>query len=370
MASIKLQNVTVGGSKTTKTCPVRNITFEVQEGEFFCIGGPSGSGKSTILRAIAGLSELDEGNIFIDNVPVDNLPPSSRDVAMIFETSVLYPDKTAFQNLAYPLEIKKVPKEQISKAVKQVAETLGVTHLLHRYPHTFSGGEQQRVAIGRAIIRRPKVYLLDEPLSSLDARIRLRMRKELKRLQRELNQTMIFVSHDQEEIMAVGDRIALVKDGEIQQIGTPLQLYLNPVNKFVAGYIGMPSRNFMDYIVKKHLEKFYLESFFRIDITELLNRRKRIDEFNKRVGEEVILGVSPYDVSLNDRKKTDESFKATVYMTEFLGSKTIVFLQRGDELLRVVVPAHLQLREGEQKWVEFNRDKILVFCKQTGARLC
>lgn len=370
MASVKLQNVTVVGSKAAKICPVRNITFEVKEREFFCIGGPSNSGKSTILRVIAGLTKLNEGKILIDNLSVNDLPPNTRDVAMTFETRALYPDKTAFQNLAYPLRIKKVSKEQISKAVREVAEILGITILLHRYPHTFSGGEEQRVALGRAIIRRPNVYLLDEPLSGLDARIRLKMRQELKRLQRKLGQTMIFASHDQEEVMAVGDRIAVIKDGKIQQIGTPLQLYFDPVNKFVASYIGMPARNFIDCVVAKHIDRFFLEAFFRIEITELLHRRKRMDEFNKRVGEEVTLAVNPYDLTLTNEKKTDESFKIAIYMTELMGSKTVVHLQKGDKLLRVVVPAHLGLRGGEQKWVEFNRDRIHIFCKQTGVRLC
>ena len=244
MAEVVLKDVTKVFDR--EVVAVDHLNLKVEHGEFVVLVGPSGCGKSTTLRMIAGLEEVTEGEIYIDGRLVNDLPPKDRDVAMVFQNYALYPHMTVYQNMAFGLKMRKYPKSEIEQRVKEAAEILGITHLLDRKPKALSGGERQRVAVGRAIVRRPKVFLFDEPLSNLDAKLRVQMRTEISKLHSQLGATMIYVTHDQMEAMTMGDRIVVLKDGVVQQVDTPLNLYNRPANRFVAGFIGSPSMNFLE----------------------------------------------------------------------------------------------------------------------------
>ena len=242
MASIQLRNVTKAYGKVVT---LKNINLTIEDGELAVFVGPSGCGKSTMLRMIAGLEEITDGELLIDNEVVNDVTPADRGVAMVFQSYALYPHMTVAENMAYSLKIHKVPKDEIEKEVLNVAKALQIEHLLDRKPKQLSGGQRQRVALGRAIVRNPKVFLMDEPLSNLDAKLRVQMRAEIKKLHKKLQTTFIYVTHDQTEALTMGDRIAVIDGGVIQQIGTPIEVYNNPKNKFVGGFLGSPSMNFI-----------------------------------------------------------------------------------------------------------------------------
>jgi multiple sugar transport system ATP-binding protein len=248
MARVLLENVTkiFDGEVTA----VSNFNLEVADGEFMVIVGPSGCGKTTTLRMIAGLEKITSGNIYIGNTLVNDVRPKERDVAMVFQNYALYPHMTAYQNMAFPLKMREFPKAEIKKRIKESAKLLGIERFLNRKPKALSGGQRQRVAVGRAIVRNPKAFLFDEPLSNLDARLRLTTRAELKDLHRKLQTTTIYVTHDQAEAMSLGDRICVMYDGKIQQIAGPVEVYERPVNKFVAGFLGTPPMNFFTGCLK------------------------------------------------------------------------------------------------------------------------
>ena len=243
MAEVILKNVQKVYDKNIVAVDDANI--EIQDKEFVVLVGPSGCGKSTTLRMIAGLEEITSGEIFIDNILVNDIPPKDRDIAMVFQNYALYPHMTVYQNMAFGLKLRKYPKDEIDTRVREAADILGIEELLDRKPKALSGGQRQRVAVGRAIVRKPKVFLFDEPLSNLDAKLRLQMRTEISKLHTRLEATMVYVTHDQVEAMTMGDRIVVMKDGRIHQIDSPLNLYNYPVNQFVAGFIGSPSMNFL-----------------------------------------------------------------------------------------------------------------------------
>jgi len=238
---------------------VNKISLEIKDQEFVVFVGPSGCGKTTTLRMIAGLEEVDGGEIYIGDVLVNDVPPKDRDIAMVFQNYALYPHMDVYNNMAFGLKLRKFPKNEIDQRVKEAAEILGIQELLQRKPKQLSGGQRQRVAVGRAIVRHPKVFLFDEPLSNLDAKLRVQMRAELSKLHDRLKTTMIYVTHDQIEAMTMGDRIVVMRDGLVQQVGSPLELYNKPVNKFVAGFIGTPSMNFLDVVLKKESDTLYLD---------------------------------------------------------------------------------------------------------------
>ena len=245
MAFIDLKNISKQYSSSSNRV-VNNVNLEVQEGEFLVLVGPSGCGKSTTLRMIAGLEEISEGEIYIDGKLVNNIPPKDRDIAMVFQNYALYPHMSVFENLAFGLKLRKLKKEEIKERVNYAAKILEIEDLLDRKPKQLSGGQRQRVAVGRAIVRNPKVFLFDEPLSNLDAKLRVQMRVEISRLHQRLETTVVYVTHDQVEAMTMGDRIVVMKDGVVQQVDMPLNIYNNPSNKFVAGFIGSPAMNFLD----------------------------------------------------------------------------------------------------------------------------
>ncbi|MBS7369437.1 MAG: sn-glycerol-3-phosphate ABC transporter ATP-binding protein UgpC [Oscillospiraceae bacterium] len=315
---------------------VSDFTMNIKDKEFIVLVGPSGCGKSTTLRMIAGLEEISEGELFIGDRIVNDVAPKDRDIAMVFQNYALYPHMTVFDNMAFGLKLRKVPKDEIKKLVEEAAKILDIAHLLDRKPKALSGGQRQRVALGRAIVRDPQVFLLDEPLSNLDAKLRAQMRTELSKLHKKLGTTFIYVTHDQTEAMTMGDRIVVMKDGYIQQIDSPINLYENPVNKFVAGFIGSPQMNFINAKLLMVDGKFTIE--FGSEDTKTSRGRKfyvevpaaKADEALKYyVDKEVILGVRPENI--HDEEMFLSSAKtgiieASVDVTEMLGAETYLYL--------------------------------------------
>ncbi len=272
---------------------VHGATFEVEDGEFVVLVGPSGCGKSTMLRMIAGLESITQGTLSIGDRVVNDVPPKDRDIAMVFQNYALYPHMTVFDNMAFGLKLRKYPKDEIRKRVEQAADILGINPIIDRKPKQLSGGQRQRVAVGRAIVRKPQVFLFDEPLSNLDAKLRVQMRTEISKLHRQLGATMIYVTHDQVEAMTMGDRIVILRDGFIQQIDRPLHLYDHPRNKFVAGFIGSPSMNFVEgKIIRDDGLKFRaMGNAFTLAIDDA-----RVEDVDRYEGREVTMGIRPEDI--------------------------------------------------------------------------
>src|SRR3989339_2219321 len=271
---------------------VAEMSLEINDKEFVVLVGPSGCGKSTTLRMIAGLEEITSGRILIDDKVVNEIPPKDRDVAMVFQNYALYPHMTVYDNMAFGLKIRKYPKDEIKRRVMEAAEILGIQELLERRPKQLSGGQRQRVAVGRAIVRKPKVFLFDEPLSNLDAKLRVQMRTELKKIHERLQSTMIYVTHDQTEAMTMGDKICVMKDGIIQQVAGPIDLYDHPYNKFVGGFIGTPPMNFAEVEVIKRGDIVYVsEGMF-----ELKMPKEHAERLGSYVGKKVFIGIRPEDI--------------------------------------------------------------------------
>ena len=311
MVSIKLKNVTkaFGDFKA-----VDNVSFDIKDKEFFVLLGPSGSGKSTTLNMLAGFEPPTDGIIEFDGNNMNEVVPENRDVAMVFQSYALYPTMTAYDNIAFPLRIKKVAKDQVDDDVKRIADMLGISHLLDKKPHALSGGERRRVALSRAIVRKPNVFLMDEPLSNLDAKLRVHMRSELIRLQKKLNITTIYVTHDQTEAMSMADRVAVMDEGEIAQIAQPAEIYDKPSNQFVAGFVGSPPMNFFDVSrVNGSLDV----AGFKIKISKSTS-----DKLSKAAKSELIAGIRPGDLKVSDKK--DGAMSAKVLTVEILGSETLV----------------------------------------------
>ena len=316
---------------------VSDFSMNIKDKEFIVFVGPSGCGKSTTLRMIAGLEEISEGELFIGDRLVNDVAPKDRDIAMVFQNYALYPHMTVFENMAFGLKLRKVPKDEIKKLVEEAAKILDIAHLLDRKPKALSGGQRQRVALGRAIVRDPQVFLLDEPLSNLDAKLRAQMRTELAKLHKKLGTTFIYVTHDQIEAMTMGDRIVVMKDGYIQQIDSPLNLYENPVNKFVAGFLGTPQMNFINakllMINGKYTVEFGSEdtktSRGRKFYVEIPSAKVDAEALNYYVDKEVILGIRPENIHDEEMYLSAAStgiIEANVDVTEMLGSETFLYL--------------------------------------------
>ena len=321
MASVTFENVTKIYSNGLLA--VDRASFTVEDGELMVLVGPSGCGKSTTLRMLAGLESVTHGLISIDDVVVNEIPPKDRDVAMVFQNYALYPHMTVFNNMAFGLKLRKYSKAEIKERVGQAAEILGITDILDRKPKQLSGGQQQRVAVGRAIVRKPKVFLFDEPLSNLDAKLRVQMRTELARLHRELNATMVYVTHDQTEAMTLGDRIVVMNEGTIQQIDAPVTLYHQPQNRFVAGFIGSPAMNFID----GHIEVKEGESSFVAEKRDLCIAMPTSSEGIKD-GQPVVLGVRPENLHLLvdiNSKENNGVVEAEIILEEHLGAESHVY---------------------------------------------
>ncbi|MFB6070107.1 MAG: ABC transporter ATP-binding protein [Halanaeroarchaeum sp.] len=318
---------------------VDGIDLTIQEGELLVLVGPSGCGKSTTMRCIAGLETPDDGTIEFGGSDVTTLPPKDRDVSMVFQNYALYPSMTVYENMAFGLRMRDYSDEETDEQVLWAGDIMGISDLLDRYPTQLSGGQQQRVALGRAIVREPTIFLLDEPLSNLDAKLRATMRTEIQELQRELNVATVFVTHDQEEAMTIGDRIAVMNDGEIEQIGTPEEIYHNPTSLFVADFIGEPAINFFRM---EFTGDAVVGDVFRKDLDEEL--AAEMDE--SLSSSETIVGIRPEDIALTDAG--DGDFDQEIEVVEPLGDRQIVYFDAGDQRIKAVVSATERYDEGEQ----------------------
>lgn len=359
MATIALRNV---DKYYGKYKAVSDVSFEVKDGEFVCLLGPSGCGKTTTLRCIAGLERPDAGDILLDSQRINDYPPRSRDLAMVFQSYALYPHFKVFDNIAYPLVIRKMAKTDIKKKVCEIAGVLGIENLLERMPSQLSGGERQRVALGRALVRSPKVFLLDEPLSNVDALLRVQMRAELKRIQKDLGITTVCVTHDQIEAMTMSDRIVLMKKGVILQADSPLTIYNKPANKFVASFVGNPPMNFFDAAIEEHNTKLYLN--FKGDTLELPDKSRPY--ILKNVGErEVTAGIRPESIKISLQKEDESYLPAEIFLTEPIGSDIIIDFKLSGVSFKASVDPTFDAQMGDKIWVKFNTEKIHLFHKET-----
>lgn len=339
---------------------VDQLNLKVEAGEFVVLLGPSGCGKTTTLRMVAGLEEVSSGRIFIGEMCVNGVPPRYRDVAMVFQSYALYPHMIVADNIAYPLRVRKMDRAQITERVKRVAELLGIGKLLARKPRELSGGERQRVALARAIVREPRVYLMDEPLSNLDAKLRMQMRGELKRLQYELGTTTLYVTHDQAEAMTLAHRVAVMMGGRLQQYDTPLNIYQRPANKFVAGFIGSPSMNFIEGRIDAAERRFVNRDFSLQLDPQTLSKLGPHDR--------VTLGVRPEDVRISTEERAGW-FQSRVYVTELMGNETFLFLQLGEEKIIARTNADLQVEIETPVWISFNDGAMHFFDAASGVSL-
>ncbi len=355
---------------------VTDVNLEIRDKEFIILVGPSGCGKSTTLRMIAGLEEISEGELYIGDRLVNDIAPKDRDIAMVFQNYALYPHMTVFDNMAFGLKLRKVPKDEIARKVEEAAKILDLSHLLDRKPKAMSGGQRQRVALGRAIVRSPKVFLLDEPLSNLDAKLRAQMRTEISKLHKKLGTTFIYVTHDQTEAMTMGDRIVVMKDGFIQQVDTPQVLYEAPVNKFVAGFLGSPQMNFIDaYLRKDEYNRYYVEfgsedskSSRGTKFSILVPESKVIPDLAKYVDREVTLGIRPesvHDEPVFTQNATTGLVDCDVEITEMMGAETYLYLKCAGNSITARVSPNSTARPGDTIKVALDPNRIHLFDKET-----
>jgi len=370
MAKVIIENVykTYSGDHGKKVNAVEDVNLEINDEEFVVFVGPSGCGKSTLLRMIAGLEEISQGSVYIDDKRVNDVPPKNRDIAMVFQNYALYPHMTVYDNMAFALKLRNFAKEEIDQRVREAAQVLGLNdEMLERRPKALSGGQRQRVALGRAIVRKPKVFLFDEPLSNLDAKMRVSMRAEITKLHSKLLTTMIYVTHDQVEAMTMGDRIVVIKDGHIQQVAKPLEIYNQPSNLFVACFIGSPAMNFFEgsivqsgsEISFKEKESAKGEGAFSITLDEA--KAKTLLPY---VGKEVIWGIRPEDLgirALDDGAKQDRGLRATIEVVEPMGAETYFYLRTGSHQFTARSSSHVHLKPEQLTHVEINLQKAHFF---------
>lgn len=361
MSDVVLENVfKVYPGKVTA---VRDFNLEIKDKEFVVFVGPSGCGKSTTLRMIAGLEEITDGTVSIDGRIINDVPPKDRDIAMVFQNYALYPHMTVYKNMAFGLKLRGFPKKEIDERVRDAARILGIDELLDRKPKALSGGQRQRVAVGRAIVRQPKAFLFDEPLSNLDAKMRVQMRMEISKLHHQLQSTMIYVTHDQVEAMTMGDRIVVMKDGVIQQVDTPLQIYEHPANRFVAGFIGSPPMNFFEGTLVQETEGLYFQGDgFMVKVIE-----SQISALKAVSGDKVTLGVRPEDIqdaafAVNPDPKT--LVKAKVEVVEPMGSEVYLYLTLGEHNFIARVDSHEQAHVNQEVTLAFDMERASFFSKE------
>jgi len=345
------------------TIVVDDLSLEISDGEFVVLLGPSGCGKTTTLRIIAGLEQATSGHILIEGKPVNDLPPQQRDIAMVFQSYALYPHMTVAGNIGYPLRVRKLARERIEAQIKETAALLEIESLLQRKPRELSGGERQRVALARAIVRHPRAFLMDEPLSNLDARLRLQMRGELKHLQQKLATTTVYVTHDQAEAMTLGHRVAVMNKGKLQQFDTPLEIYHRPANRFVAEFVGSPGMNFLDGFID-----ISQGSFRSQNVSLALNASQRETFNNFDSDKRVTLGIRPEDIQVSLSQR-DNWHQASVYVTELMGSETFVIVQLRDAKLTARAGGDFRAEPDRPLWLEFDTTKAHFFDAETGLRL-
>ena len=364
MASLLLKNV-------TKKYPngfvaVKEFNLEIKDKEFIIFVGPSGCGKSTTLRMIAGLEDISSGELYIDDKLVNDVEPKDRDIAMVFQNYALYPHMSVYDNMAFGLKLRKTPKDEIDQKVRNAARILDLEHLLDRKPKALSGGQRQRVAMGRAIVRSPKVFLMDEPLSNLDAKLRGQMRVEISKLHQRLETTIIYVTHDQTEAMTLGTRIVVMKDGIIQQVDTPQNLYDMPCNMFVAGFIGSPQMNFLDGTLIKKGDQYGID--LGGDIIPLPKEKTADGKLDAYVGKKIKMGIRPEDIDDEPEfmaKHTDCQLDAQVDVSEMMGAEIYLYLEyKGNKMTARVAPTS-KARNGDTVRVAFDPHKVHVFDVET-----
>jgi multiple sugar transport system ATP-binding protein len=343
------------------TLVVDDLTLVTEDGEFVVLLGPSGCGKTTTLRMLAGLEDATSGDILLGPHRINNIPTQHRDIAMVFQSYALYPHMTVAENIAYPLRVRKLARAEIEQRVERVAAMLEINGLLLRRPRELSGGERQRVALARAVVREPRVYLMDEPLSNLDAKLRVQMRGELKRLQHELGTTTIYVTHDQSEAMTLAHRVAVMRRGRLQQFDTPLNIYNRPANRFVAEFVGNPGMNFIEG--QKHAQSFVIAGgHYALPLL-----RPQLEGMNGH--ERVTLGIRPEHVHVSNTKR-EPLMPAHVYVTELMGNETFVFLRlSGGERIIARAPADFRAEMETPVWVEFDIERANFFDGESGAAL-
>ncbi|MCI0442276.1 sn-glycerol-3-phosphate ABC transporter ATP-binding protein UgpC [bacterium] len=360
MASVKMDNIV---KRFGKVSVIEGMNLDIHDHEFMVLVGPSGCGKSTALRMIAGLEEVTDGKILIADKVVNDLPPKDRDIAMVFQSYALYPHMTVRENLEFGLKIRKMPQDQIDKLVKEAAEILDITHLMDRKPKQLSGGQRQRVALGRAIVRNPSVFLFDEPLSNLDAKLRVQMRAEIAKLQQRLQTTCVYVTHDQVEAMTMGHRICVLNAGKIQQVGTPLDLYDHPTNVFVAQFIGTPPMNLIKGVISDGGSSI-AASKFKIPVPQSY-RGKITDE------QKVVFGIRPENILHADEKGRGETSRisADVEIVEPLGHEVVVYSRAGDDLLVATMDPHRAPKMGDKIDLVIELDGLHLFDAETEKRI-
>ena len=374
MASLSLRNVykRYPGGVTAVT----DFNLEIKDKEFIVFVGPSGCGKSTTLRMVAGLEEISDGEIYIGDRLINDVAPKDRDIAMVFQNYALYPHMTVFDNMAFGLKLRKTPKDEIRRRVEEAARILDIEHLLERKPKALSGGQRQRVALGRAIVREPKVFLLDEPLSNLDAKLRAQMRTEISKLHQRLGTTFIYVTHDQTEAMTMASRIVVMKSGLIQQVDTPNNLYLNPCNLFVAGFIGSPQMNFIESKILKEGDDFFVE--FGSEDTKtragvkykikLPADKNKDDCLVPYIGKEVIMGIRPENVHNEEdllKMYKDGIVEANVQVTELMGAETYLYMDCEGQTINARVAPTNTAKPGDKIQIAIEPQKIHIFDKDT-----
>jgi multiple sugar transport system ATP-binding protein len=359
MAEVSLHNV---NKKFDEVHAVRDVNLSIRDKEFVVLVGPSGCGKTTTLRMVAGLESISSGRILIDDKVINDLPPMDRDIAMVFQNYALYPHMSVYDNMAFGLKMRKFDRADIARRVREAAEILGIEQLLRRKPRQLSGGQRQRVALGRAIVRHPQVFLFDEPLSNLDAKLRVQTRVELKKLHNRLGTTAIYVTHDQVEAMTLGDRVVVMKDGFVQQVGEPLELYNEPANRFVAGFIGSPAMNFLTVRVSEANGALWAgREAVEIKIpAEIAGRVRRL------IGREAILGIRPEDLHLATAADQPElSFAAVVEVVERLGSETLLDVAAAGDTMVASVEPGVRVVIGEKLRLAMNPERVHFFDLET-----
>ena len=362
MASLSLQHIYKIYSNGFEA--VKDFNLEVADQEFIIFVGPSGCGKSTTLRMIAGLEDISKGEFYIDGKLMNDVEPKDRDIAMVFQNYALYPHMTVFDNMAFGLKLRKVPKEEIKQKVEEAARILDLEKLLDRKPKALSGGQRQRVAMGRAIVRNPKVFLMDEPLSNLDAKLRVQMRAEIASLHNRLKSTIIYVTHDQTEAMTLGTRIVVLKDGVIMQVDSPQTLYNKPNNLFVAGFIGSPQMNFIDAVVKADGDKVTL-NFGETSILLPAEKAAKVKPYN---GKTVVMGIRPEHISDSDAALAqfkDSTFATEITGYELLGAESLLYYTVGGTTMTAKVDSSSNARYGSKVKLALDPEKVHVFDKET-----
>ena len=357
MASVTYKNV---WKRFGDVVALQDVNIEVEDKEFLVLVGPSGCGKTTALRCLAGLEEITEGEVLIADEVVNDVAPKDRDIAMVFQSYALYPHMSVFDNMAFGLKLRKVPKEEIQSRVEDAANILGIGSLLKRKPRELSGGQRQRVAVGRAIVREPKVFLFDEPLSNLDAKLRVQTRAEVSKLHQRLQTTFIYVTHDQTEAMTMATRIAVLNKGILQQMDTPQQLYDYPANLFVAGFIGSPSMNFFDGKLVKDSDEMFVD----LNTIKVKVPSERQDKYEELVGKDIIFGIRPEDIHNPQYAPPSiiaETVDAEVDVTELMGNEIFLYMLNGDHNFVGRVDPRTRVEMGDKIQVAFNMDNMHIF---------